>query len=43
LDSQEVLEVEVLGALEKGLLPSGTPVGLRFHLKNLHLLPDIRG
>jgi iron(III) transport system ATP-binding protein len=39
LDSQEVLEVEVLGALEKGLLPSGTPVGLRFHLKNLHLLP----
>ncbi len=39
LDSQEMVEVEVLGALEKGLLAPGTQVGLRLHLKNLHLLP----
>ncbi|MGB9757036.1 MAG: ABC transporter ATP-binding protein [Candidatus Bipolaricaulaceae bacterium] len=39
LDSQETVEVEVLGALEKGLLAPGTQVGLRLHLKNLHLLP----
>lgn len=39
LNSQEMVEAEVLGALEKGLLAPGTPVGLRLHLKTLHLLP----
>lgn len=38
LESGETVEVEVLGALEKGVLPPGTPVGLRLHLKNLWLL-----
>ncbi|MCS7240645.1 MAG: ABC transporter ATP-binding protein [Candidatus Bipolaricaulota bacterium] len=38
LSSGEQVEVEVLGALEKGLLAPGTPVGLRLHLKSLHLL-----
>lgn len=38
LDSGENVEVEVLGALEKGVLSPGTPVGLRLHLKNLWLL-----
>lgn len=39
LATGEVVEVEVLGALEKGLLPVGTPVGLKIHLNSLHLLP----
>ncbi len=38
LASGETMEVEVLGALEKGVLSLGTPVGLRLHPKTLHLL-----
>lgn len=38
LSSGEVVEVEVLGALERGLLTPGTSVGLQLHLKSLHLL-----
>lgn len=40
LSSGGTLEVEVLGALEKGVLSPGTPVGLRLHLKTLHLLRE---
>lgn len=40
LSSGETLEVEVLGALEKGVLPPGTPVGLRLHFKTLHLFRE---
>lgn len=39
LPSGETLEVEVLGALEKGVLPVGTQVGLRLRPKTLYLLP----
>lgn len=39
LSSGEFVEVEVLGALEKGLLPVGSSVGIKIHPKSLHLLP----
>ncbi len=40
LNSGETVQVEVLGALEKGVLSPGTPVGLRLHSKSLWLLRE---
>ena len=40
LNSGETVEVEVLGALEKGVLSPGTTLGLRLHSKSLWLLRE---
>ncbi len=40
LPSGEDLEVEVLSPQEKGFLPEGTRVGVRFHRQSIHLLEE---
>lgn len=40
LPSGETLEVEVLSPQEKGFLPEGAKVGVRFHRQSIHLLKE---
>lgn len=40
LDSGETVEVEILGALERGVLSPGTLVGLRLHSRSLWILRE---
>lgn len=40
LRSRETVEVEILGALERGILSPGTLVGLRLHSRNLWVLRE---
>lgn len=40
LPGEEIIEVEVMNPQEKGFLPEGTLVGVRFHRQSVHLLKE---
>ncbi len=40
LPGEEVIQVEVMNPQEKGFLPEGTMVGVRFHRQSVHLLKE---